>query len=74
MLGPSKLRALFDTPFTLTSTSDNNESHIVENDLSTFTNTIYWLVATLSLIVDVRTYVRTDGRMDGCTDIFSLIV
>ena len=36
------------------------------NDLSTFTNTIYWFVATLSLIVGGRTY----GRTDGWTDIF----
>ena len=47
----------FDGPVTLTSTSDEHESHIVENDLSTSTDTIYSLVATLSMIVD--------GRMDG---------
>ena len=43
----------FDGPMTLT--SDDLETHIVENDLSTPTNTIYWLVATLSLNVDGRT-------------------
>ena len=42
----------FDVPVTLTLTSDDLESHIVENNLSTSTNTIYWFVATLSLIVD----------------------
>ena len=47
----------FDGPVTLNLTSDNLESHIFENDLSTSTNSIYWLVATLSSIVD--------GRMDG---------
>ena len=56
----------FDGPVTLTLTSDDLENYIVENGLSTSTNTIYWLVATLSLIVD--------GRTDGWTDIFSLIV
>ena len=52
----------FDGPVNLTLTSDDLESHIVENDFSTSTNTIYWLVATLSSIVDVRTDGRTDGR------------
>ena len=50
----------FDGPVTLILTSDELENHIVENDLSASTNTIYWLVVTLSLIVDGRTY----GRMD----------
>ena len=49
----------FDGPVTLT--LDDLEIFIVEKGLSTSTNTIYWLVATLSLIVDGR----TDGRMDG---------
>ena len=52
----------FDGPATLTLISDDLENYIVENGLSTSTNTIYWLVATLSLIVD------------GRTDICSLIV
>ena len=60
----------FDGPVTLTLTSDDLENYIVENGLSTSTNTIYWLVATLSLIVDGHVRVRTDGR----TDIFSIIV
>ena len=60
----------FDEPVTLTLTSDDLESHIVENVLSTSTNITYWLVATLSLIVDGHVRVRTDGR----TDIFSIIV
>ena len=41
-------------------------NHIVENDLSTSTNTIYWLVATLSLIVGEC----ADRWTDGWTDIF----
>ena len=45
----------FDGPVNLTWNSDDPEIHIVENDLSASTNTIYWLVATLSLIVDGRT-------------------
>ena len=56
----------FDGPVTLTLTSDDLENYFVANGLSTSTNTIYWLVATLSLIVD--------GRTNGRTDIFSLIV
>ena len=57
----------FDGLMTLTLISDDLESHIVENDLSSSTNTIYWLVATLGLIVD--------GRTDGLwSDIFSRIV
>ena len=52
----------FDGPVTLTLTSDDLECHIVETDLSsTSSNNTYWLVGTLSLIVDVRTYVGTDG-------------
>jgi len=43
------------------------KSHIVVNVSSTLTNIIIWFVAALSLIVDVRTYVRTDVRMDGRT-------
>jgi len=46
----------------LTLTSDDLESDIFVNDSSTLTNTTIWFVAALSLIVDVRTYVRTDGR------------
>jgi len=46
---------------TLTLTSDDLESHIIVNVSSTLTNnTIYWFVAALCLIVDVRTYGRTD--------------
>jgi len=45
---------------TLTLTSDDLESHIVENVLSTLTNTTIWFVAALCFIVDVRTY----GHMD----------
>ena len=45
---------------TLTLTSDDLESHIVVNVSSTLTNTTIWFLAALSLIVDVRTYVRTD--------------
>jgi len=37
------------------------------NDSSTLTNTTIWFVAGLSLIVDVRTYGRTDVRSDGRT-------
>ena len=48
----------FDGPVTLTLTSDDLENYIVDIGLSTSTNTSYWLVATLSLIVDGR----TDGR------------
>ena len=52
----------FKSHVTLTLTSDDLESHIVMNVSSTLTNTTIWFVAALSLIVDVRTYVRTDGR------------
>jgi len=44
----------------LTLTSDDFESHIVVNVLSTLTNTTIWFVVTLCFIVDVR----TDGRTD----------
>jgi len=47
---------------TLTLTSDDLESHIIVNISSTLTNTTIWFVAALSLIMDVRTYRRTDGR------------
>jgi len=58
----------FKSHVTLTLTSDDLESDIVVNDLSTLTNTTIWFVAALSLIVDVRTYVRTtDGHSDGRT-------
>jgi len=46
----------------LTLTSDDLESDIVVNDSSTLTNTTIWFVAALSLIVDVRTDVCSDGR------------
>jgi len=52
---------------TLTLTSDDLESDIVVNDSLIGTNTTIWFVAALSLIVDVRTYVPTDGRTDGRT-------
>ena len=57
----------FKSHVTLTLTSDDLESDIFVNDSSTLTNIIIWFVAALSLIVDVRTYVRTDVRMDGRT-------
>jgi len=41
---------------------DDLESDIVVNDSLTLTNITIWFVATLSLIVDVRTDGRTDGR------------
>jgi len=44
---------------TLTLTSDDLESHIVVNVSSTLSKTTIWFVAALSLIVDVRTDVRT---------------
>jgi len=49
---------------TLTLTSDDLESHIVVNVSSTLTSTTIWIVAALCFIVDVRTDVRTYGRMD----------
>jgi len=53
---------------TLTLTSDDLESHIIMNVLSTLTNTTIWFVAASCLIVDVRTTnVRTDVRTDGRT-------
>jgi len=55
----------------VTLTSDDLESDIIVNDSLTLTIITIWFVAGLSLIVDVRTYVRTDGRMDGRTDIHS---
>jgi len=50
---------------TLTLASDDLQSHIVVNVSSTLTNTTIWFVAALSLIVNVRTYVRTYQHMDG---------
>jgi len=47
---------------TLTLTSDDLESHIIVNVSSTLINTTIWFVAALSLIVDIRTYGRTDVR------------
>jgi len=47
---------------TLTLTSDDLESHIFVNVSLTLTNSTIWFVAALSLIVDVRTDVWTDGR------------
>jgi len=40
----------------------------IVTDSSTLTNTTIWFVAALSLIVDVRTYERTDVRMDVRSD------
>ena len=57
----------FNGPVILTLTSDDLEI-IVENDMSNSTNTIYWLVAALRLIVDGRAYVRTHLRTYGRTD------
>jgi len=56
---------------TLTLTLDGLESHIIANVSSTLTNSNIWFVAALSLIVDVRTDVHTDGRMYGRTDVFT---
>ena len=53
----------FDRPVTLTSTSDDFESHIVAHVLSTSTNISYWLVATLCLIVDTRMDRWTQGHV-----------
>jgi len=47
---------------TLTSASDDLESHIAVNVSSTQTNTTIWFVAALCFIVDVQTYVWTDGH------------
>jgi len=52
----------FKSHMTLTLTLDDLESHIVVNDSSILTNSTIWFVAALSLIVDVQTYVRTDGH------------
>jgi len=51
----------FKSHVTLTLTSDDLESHIVVNVSSTLTNTTIWFVTALCFIVDVWTYVRTDG-------------
>ena len=51
---------IFETHVTLTLTSDDLESHIVVYASSTLTNSTIWFVAALSLIVDGRTYKRTD--------------
>ena len=59
----------FKSHVTLTLTSDDLENHIVVNVSSALTNTTIWFVAALSLIVDVRTYVRVDGIWR--TDIFT---
>jgi len=45
----------------LSLTSDDLERHIVVNVSSTLTNNTIWFVAALCFIVDVRTYVCTDG-------------
>ena len=58
---------------TLTLTLDDLESDIVVNDSSTLTNTTIWFVAALSLIVDVRTYIRMDRRTDGQTLLTGLL-
>jgi len=52
----------FKSHVTLTVTSDDLESPIVVNVSSTLTITTICFVAALSLIVNVRTDVRTDGR------------
>ena len=52
---------------TLAMTSDDLESHIIVNVSSTLTNTTIWFVAALCFIVDVCTYIWTDGRTDGRT-------
>jgi len=52
---------------TLTLTLDDLESHIIVNVSLTLTNNTIWFVAALSLIVDVRTYVRTYERTGGRT-------
>jgi len=49
----------FKSHVTLTLTSDDLESDIIVNVSSTLTNSTIWFVASLCLIVDVRTYVRT---------------
>jgi len=49
----------FKSHMTLTLTSDDLESHVVMNVLSTLTNIIIWFVAALWFIVDVRTDRRT---------------
>jgi len=54
---------------TLTLTSDDLESHIIVNVSSTLTNSTIWFVAGSSLIVDVRTFVRTDVRTYVRTDV-----
>jgi len=51
----------FKSHVSLTLTSDDLESHIIVNVSSTLTNNI-WFVVAVCLIVDVRTYVRTDGH------------
>jgi len=55
---------IFETKshMTLTLTSDDLESHIIMNVSSTLTHSTIWFVAALSLIVDGRTDVRTDGQ------------
>jgi len=53
---------------TLSLTSWMTLKVIILNVSSTLTNTTVWFVAALSLIVDVQTYVRTDGCTDVCTD------
>ena len=57
----------FKSHVTLTLTSDDLESHIVVNVLSTSTNTTIWFVAALCFIVDVRTDRRTYGQTDRRT-------
>jgi len=52
----------FKSHVTLTLTLDDPESHVIVNVPSTLTNSTIWFVAALCLIVDVRTYVRTDGH------------
>jgi len=47
---------------TLTLTSNDLESHIIINVLSTLTNIAIWFVAALCLMVDIRKYIYTDGQ------------
>jgi len=58
---------------TLTLISDELENHIIVNVSSTSTNITILFVAALCFIVDVRTYVWTDGRTDGWTFLLGLL-
>ena len=56
----------FDPSVTLTLTLDDLENYIIRFVSLSPIHTYIVYMGALSLIVDVRTYVRTDGHRTGC--------